>query len=426
MRRNRSATSLVLTAAVLMAIALPTANSARVTEAADDARRPNVVLIVADDLGVNDLSCYGRKDQPTPHLDALAASGMRFTSGYCGLSICSASRAALMTGKSPARLHLTTFLPGRADAASQKLLHPTIEQKLPLAELTIAERLKAIGYATACIGKWHLGGQGFGPAEQGFDVVYAGKANTTPSTDEGGKGEFDLTAAAEKFIDEHHQRPFLLYVPHNNPHVPLAAQAERVEKHKNAFNPIYAAMIETLDESVGRIVARLSKHKLTERTLFIFTSDNGGLHILEFPHTPATHNTPFRAGKGYLYEGGLRVPLIMSWPGVIPAGRTADAPVVNCDFTPTLLDICGLPCPEGLDGQSVLNVLRGQPAAPRTLFWHFPHYTNQGSRPAGAVRQRDWKLIEHYEDGRRELFDLLRDPGETRDLAAEQPERTEQ
>jgi len=381
---------------------------------------PNIVFIVADDLGVNDLRCYGREDHATPRLDALAAQGVRFTSAYCAQPICSASRAALMTGKSPAELHLTTYLPGRPDAPSQLLLHPPIEKQLPLAEVTIAETLKAAGYATACIGKWHLGDAGFSPREQGFDVYFPGHAKTEPSSTEGGKGEFELAMAAVGFIKANRDRQFFLYVAHNNPHIPLAAQPERVEKFAGAFNPTYAAMIETLDESVGQIVDCIDEFGLGEQTLIVFTSDNGGLHVPEGELTPATHNTPFRAGKGYLCEGGLRIPLVARWTESIPAGAVVDAPTINSDWPATLASFAS----SGNAPTSLTSMLRGEQASsPQTFYWHFPHYTNQGGRPGGAIRDGDWKLIEHYEDGRCELFDLVKDPAERHDVGAEHPER---
>ena len=403
---------------LLMAVVLL---AGRMSLAAD--RLPNIVFVFADDLGINDLSCYGRKDQQTPHLDKLAAQGTRFTSAYCAQPICSPSRAAVMTGKTPARLHLTTFLPGRPDCVSQKLLHPAIAMQLPLEELTIAESLKAAGYATACVGKWHLGGQGFGPQEQGFELVHVGKPNTPPSETEGGKGEYDLTAAAEKFITDNRDRPFFLYVPHNNPHVPIAAKPELVAKYKDSFNPIYAGMIETLDDSVGRLMSKLDELKLSDRTIVVFSSDNGGLHVQESPNTPATHNTPYRAGKGYVYEGGLRIPLIVRWPGIVKAGQVVDAPVINTDFVPTLLELVGVISDVAYDGASFAALLKGDDARPRSFFWHFPHYTNQGGRPAGAVREGNWKLVEHYEDGRVELFDLSKDISEATDLASKEPQR---
>ena len=215
---------------------------------------PNIIFILADDLGINDLGCYGRTEHHTPHLDRLAAEGTRLTAAYCALPICSASRAAIMSGKNPARLHLTTFLPGRPDCPSQKLLHPVICQQLPLEELTLAEHLKAAGYATACIGKWHLGGAGFGPREQGFDVYYAGQAVTTPSDVEGGKGEYDLTAHAEQFLEANRGRPFFLYLAHNSPHIPYSAKEKLVAQNRGAFEPVYAAVIESLDDTVGQLL----------------------------------------------------------------------------------------------------------------------------------------------------------------------------
>lgn len=390
---------------------------------AAQALRPNVILIHADDLGINDLRCYGRQDHNTPNLDKLAAEGMRFTSAYCGQPICSPSRAALMTGKAPARLHLTTYLPGRPDTRAQKVLHPKIRMELPLEEVTLAEHLKKAGYATACLGKWHLGGKGFGPEHQGFDVVYAGRANTTPLATEGGKGEYELTEQAEKFVTAQRDKPFFLYLAHNNPHIPLAAKPELVEKNKGAFNPVYAAVIETLDDTVGRLLRLVAKLGLADRTIVIFTSDNGGVHIPELREDPPTHNTPFRAGKGFLYEGGLRVPLIVRWPDRIKPGAKTATPVVNTDILPTVLELLGLPAPKGIDGGSYARLLlgKGEPGS-HDFFWHFPHYNNQGGRPGGAVRYGDWKLVEYYDTGKVELYNLAKDIGETTDVAAAHPQ----
>ncbi len=407
-------------------------SAAESVEPAKIPNRPNIVFILADDLGVYDLACYGRSEHHTPHLDRLASQGLRFTSAYAASPVCSPSRAALLTGKDPARLHLTTFLPGRPDTPSQKLLHPQIALQLPLEEITLAERLKQAGYATACIGKWHLGGQGFGPAEQGFDFVHPGKANTTPSDAEGGKGEYDLTVAAERFIQENRHRPFFVYLAHNSPHIPYTARQALIEKNAKALEPVYAAVIETLDDSVGRLLGTLDRLGLTDRTIVIFTSDNGGLHVPEGPHRLITHNGPYRAGKGYLYEGGLRVPLIVRWPGRVPAGKVIHQPMIHTDWVPTLLELVGLPVPKDLDGQSMAQLLcsPGQPTSSeqtqkessRLFFWHFPHYTNQGGRPGGAVRQGPWKLIQQYETGQLELYNLDQDVGETTNLADGQPE----
>src|SRR5437879_203186 len=337
MWRNPMPLKLAVLAAALIA-ATPT-----IAAAQDPPRKPNIVFILADDLGIHDLACYGRQNQPTPNLDKLAKQGVRFTSAYAAASICSPTRAAIMTGMAPARLKITTFLPGRGDAVSQLLLHPAIRQQLPANVPTVAELLRAAGYRTACIGKWHLGGKGASPTDRGFDLYHAGQALTEPSATEGGKGEYDLTRAAEKFIEDNKDRPFFLYLCHNNPHVPLVAKQELIAKHKDAFNPIYAAMIETLDDCVGRLLAKLDALGLSENTLVVFTSDNGGLHVLELPFTPATFNRPFRAGKGFCYEGGLRIPLIVRWPGKVKEGHVVHTPVISTDWTPTLLDIAGVP-----------------------------------------------------------------------------------
>jgi arylsulfatase A-like enzyme len=385
--------------------------------------KPNILFILTDDLGINDLACYGRREHRTPHLDRLAAQGTRFTSAYCAQPICSPSRAAILTGKTPARLHLTTYLPGRPDCASQRLLHPRIRQEVPLEEKMLPEYLKEAGYATGCFGKWHVGGKGFGPLEQGFDVYHAGRANTAPSETEGGKGEYDLTSAVIRFIEEHRAGPFFVHLCHNTPHIPYAAKERLVAKNAAALEPVYAALIETLDDTVGLLLAKLETLGIADKTIVVLTSDNGGLHVPEGPHRRITHNAPFRAGKGFLYEGGLRIPLIVRWPGRIPAARVVDVPVVNTDWVPTLLELAGQPAPAGLDGVSFAGLLTRPGEAPaRRFFWHFPHYTNQGSRPGGAVRDGQWKLIEHYDDGRFELFQVTRDISETTDVSAQHPE----
>lgn len=392
--------------------------------ASQDKRRPNIVFIMADDLGINDLSCYGRKDQPTPNLDRLAKQGKRFTTAYSAASICSPTRSAIMTGHSPARLKITTFLPGRGDAPSQLLLHPTINQQLPADFPTIAEILRGAGYRTGMIGKWHLGNKGSLPTDRGFDLYHPGQALTKPSEKEGGKGEYDLTENAEKFIEDNKNRPFFLYLCHNNPHVVLNAKEELIKKHKDAFNPTYAAMIETLDDCVGRIVAKIDALGLGENTIIVFTSDNGGLHVLESPNTPATFNRIFRAGKGFLYEGGIRIPLIVRWTGKIKAGDVVDAPVISTDWTPTFINLAGIPTPKLFEGMNLEDMLLNGRAPPdRELYWHQPHYTNQGGRPAGALRAGNWKLIEHYENGACELYDLAKDVSETTDLSAKEPAR---
>jgi len=395
------------------------------TLSAAEPAKPNIVFILCDDLGVNDLHCYGRRDHRTPNLDRLARDGMRFTSAYAAQSICSPSRAAILTAKTPARLHLTTYLPGRANSVAQKLLHPQIALQVGLEEKTLPDYFKSAGYTTAAIGKWHIGGVGFGPAEHGFDVVKTPAVNTTPSATEGSKGEYAMTRFAEEFIDANRERPFVLYLAHNNPHIPYKATPEHAAAHAGAFEPVYAAVIETLDTVVGRVLTKLDALQLTEKTLVIFTSDNGGLHMPEGGHARVTHNTPFRAGKGFLYEGGLRIPLIARWPGRIPAGAVVDTPVINTDWIPTLLSLVGLPIPAGLDGIDTTPVLTGRGSmAPRPFHWHFPHYNNQGGRPGGAMRDGTWKLVEFYDaPDAPELYDLATDIGEKTNLADRHADR---
>jgi len=386
------------------------------------ASRPNIVFILCDDLGINDLHCYGRQDHHTPNLDRLAQEGMRFTCAYCAQAICSPSRAAILTGKTPARLHLTTYLPGRPDCSAQRVLQPEMEMQVPLTQKLLPRYFKDAGYVTAAIGKWHIGGKGFGPVDHGFDVYHAGKANTVPSATEGGKGEYDLTAFAEQFIETNKDRPFLVYLAHNAPHIPYDAQPTRIANNSKAFEPVYAGVIETIDDTVGHLLAKLDALKLTDNTIVVFTSDNGGLHVPEGRHQRVTYNAPYRAGKGFNYEGGLRIPLIVRWPRHFAAGTVVDSPVINTDWLPTLLDLASLPVPTGLDGVTMAPLMMGQAPAPtRSFFWHFPHYTNQGSRPSGAMRDGDWMLIESYDDNTAELYHLSYDIREGQNVAAKYP-----
>ncbi len=416
------------------------------------AEKTNVIVILMDDLGGRDLGCYGSTYYRTPHLDRLAADGMKFTDAYAACPVCSPTRAALMTGKYPARLNLTDWLPGRPDRPDQKLLRPVINQHLPAEEITLANVLHAAGYATGHVGKWHLGGKGFEPERRGFDLNIAGDEAGSPRSyfapyknaagrympglEKAPEGEYltdRLTAEAEKFIEQNRDRPFFLYLAHYAVHIPLKAKPDVVAKYKaggpagTQNNPVYAAMIESMDDSVGRILARLDALKLSGRTAVLFTSDNGGLSVLEGPHTPSTINSPFREGKGFLYEGGTRVPLLIRWPGVTKPGSVSAVPVSSIDFFPTILDLCGLESEGKVDGVSLKPVLRGEgDLAPRPLYWHYPHYCNQGGRPGGSIRDGDYKLIEFFEDSRRELYDLKKDVGETRNLIEEQPEKAKE
>jgi len=343
-----------------------------------------------------------------------------------------------MTGKHPARLHLTNFLPGRADSRSQKLLQPVIEGQLPKEETTIAESLKSVGYATGIFGKWHLGEGDFGPKNQGFDSVFLPPGNSKPFGDfndqdqnfEGGKSEYAITRAAIKFIEENKDGPFFCYVPHNNPHIALNVNPSVVKQNEGTFNPANAAMMQTLDDCVGKIIGTLDRLGLLENTIVIFTSDHGGLHVLESPDSPATYNTPFRAGKGFVYEGGLRVPLIVSWPLKIQHPQVSKTPVTLTDMMPTLMELAGMEIMKTvgpLDGVSIKSrfLVEADQPTDREFYWHFPNYTNQGGRPSGAFRKGDWKLIENYEDASAELYDLHSDPSESNNLAAAQPEQTQ-
>ena len=422
-------------------------------------KKPNIVLILADDLGWSDLGCYGSEFYETPVLDQLAREGMRFTDAYSASCVCSPTRASLLAGKSPARLHLTDWLPGRPDQPSQKLHRPNFQTFLPKEERTLAEILREEGYATACIGKWHLGdAPDTWPEQQGFDLNIAGsgKGNPTsyfspyalPNLPDGPQGEYltdRLTKEALRFMEKNRKRPFFLYFPLYAVHTPLQAKSSQVEKYKakaaTASNrtkpnflsdlgrevrqvqndPTYAAMVKNMDENVGSLIEKLKSLGLEKNTIVLFTSDNGGLST---QGGAPTSNLPLRAGKGWLYEGGVRVPLVVRWPGVTQPGSVCRQPVTSTDLFFTVLKAAGLAwAPErDRDGVDLLSALRGEGLEERPLFWHYPHYSNQGGSPHGAVRLGNWKLVEWFEDMRVELYDLANDLGEKRNLATQNPE----
>jgi len=394
--------------------------------------RPNVVLILVDDLGWRDLGCYGSDVYDTPTLDRLADQGTRFTNAYAAAPNCSPSRASLLTGRAPARLHLTTYLPGR-DVPHAPLRPPDMRDHLPHGVRTVAERLGARGYATASIGKWHLGGPGSLPPDHGFDVGFGGSGRGhqqsmfapygAPDV-EARPGEYltdRLSRRARRFIETHRNQPFFLYLPHYAVHRPHEGKEALVQKYQDRLGPgheeraAYAAMIESIDRSTGRIVDTLRQHDIFDNTLLLFTSENGP--------TDVSPPRPLRAGKGTLYEGGIRVPCIAAGAGV--ARQTVDTPIIGHDLAATILAATGA-LPQGLDGANLRSLLGGTAMdRPRTLHWHFPHYSWRDQRPAGAIRRGRYKLIDYYHCDERELYDLETDVGENDNLAAEQPTRAD-
>ncbi|HEY9172567.1 MAG TPA: sulfatase [Verrucomicrobiae bacterium] len=411
--------------------------------AAQPAQPPNIIFILVDDLGWTDLGCQGSKFYETPNIDRLAREGMRFTQAYSACTVCSPTRAALMTGKYPARLHVTDWIRGH-DYPKAKLKVPDWTMCLPLEERTIAEVLKEAGYATASIGKWHLGGRQFYPDKQGFDVNLGGcdkgqppsyfSPYGIPTLPDGPPGEFlsdRLTDEAIKFIEQNKAKPFFVFVPHYAVHTPLMGKSNVVAKYRAKAdtnspqrNAQYAALVESVDDSVGRLLRRLDELRLAENTVIFFTSDNGGLVLND-----VTSNRPLRAGKGSAYEGGVRVPLIVKWPRMTQPGSVCGTPVITPDFFPTLLEVAGLSSsPQSvLDGESLVPLLRQSGKLKRdAIYWHYPHYHPGGATPHSAIRDGDWKLIEFFEDNRVELYNLKDDIGEQADLAAKWPQQAKQ
>jgi len=407
---------------------------------AAERRRPaNIVFILADDLGWTDLGCFGSSFYQTPNIDRLARQGMRFTNAYAACPVCSPTRASILTGQYPARLHLTDWIPGRTPPGVRMRL-PDWRPYLPLSQVTIAEALKPAGYVSASVGKWHLGDEEYYPQKQGFDVNFGGcHLGATPSyfypykipnIPNGKTGEYltdRLTDQALAFLESSKSRPFFLYLAHYAVHTPVEAKPEMAARFRQKVrpgqahsHPEYAAMIESVDESVGRVLRKLEELNLANDTIVIFNSDNGGVvgrrHI--------TSNEPLREEKATLYEGGIRVPLVVRWPGAVQPGSVSDIPVISVDFFPTIVEMSGAPAPArgAVDGLSLVPLLRQRGGLQRSsIYWHYPHYNFHQplipTRPCGAIRKGDFKLIEFYEDGFVELYNLREDIGERRNLA---------
>lgn len=412
-----------------------------------ESARPNIILFLIDDLGWRDLGCQGSVYYQTPHIDRLAGEGVRFTDAYAACAVCSPTRAAVLTGKYPARLLLTNWLPDGRWNPKAKLREGRFLRGLPVEEFTLAEALRAAGYRTASIGKWHLGSEPFSlPEHHGFDVNVAGNAHGAPGSyffpyqgnwmipttelrakwnvlPDGKDGEYltdRLTNEAVKFIRESKDKPFFLYFPHYGVHTPLQAKPEVITKYERIpeaerqGKPEYAAMVESIDDSVGRVMATLREMKLEDKTVIIFTSDNGGFYN-------ATSNAPLRANKGAYYEGGIRVPLIIKWPSVSKPGIVVNDPVISTDLYPTCLAAAGLPAlpNQHVDGVNLQPVLTDAGSLPeRALFWHFPHYNDHPSSvPSSVIRNGPWKLIETFDPEGLELYCLSDDISETKNLA---------
>ncbi len=435
-----------------------------------DNEKPNILFILVDDLGYSDLGYTGSTSYESPNVDALASEGMVFTNAYAASPVCSPTRAAIMSGKHPARLNLTDWIPGNRHwnpHKDQKLASKPFKLQLELEEYTVAEALKDAGYNTMFAGKWHLGEKDeYYPQFQGFDINIGGNKTGHPSggffspyknpqLTDGYEGEYltdRLTDEVIQFIKNKKNAPFFAYLSFYTVHLPMQGKPEKVKKYNQKFAekfndeesfskegktfyknrqnmPHYAAMIESMDENIGRVLETLKKQGLSENTIIVFTSDNGGMATSNTIDNIPTSNLPFRAGKGYLYEGGIKEPLIIKWPKKIKKGTISHSPVTSTDLYPTLLDLADirLQPDQHADGQSLEPLLKGKEQTNKPIFWHYPHYSGGlGGKPSGAVRLGDYKLIEFYEDMNVELYDVQKDIGERFDLSKKDPEKVNQ
>jgi arylsulfatase A-like enzyme len=418
------------------AVAMPLLPSCAATsERRKPKKPPNIVFIFIDDLGWTDLGCFGSRYYETANIDKLADEGVVFTNAYSNAPNCAPTRACLISGRyGPRHGVYTVGTPERGPSNRRKLIPTPNKTNLASEYVTIPEALKSAGYTSACIGKWHLGnGEPFRPEDQGFDVVFQRSRRSHWI----GEREYltdRLTDEATKFVEANKDKPFFLYLAHHAVHTPLQAKSEIIEKYKNKEpsgghnNPTYAAMIESVDQSVGRICEKLDELGLSDNTAIFFFSDNGG-------YGNATTMEPLRGSKGMLYEGGIRVPMVARWPGKTKPGRVCDVPVIGIDFYPTFIEMAGAARPAGqaLDGVSIVPLLKGANRLNRkAIFWHFPAYLEPyndkqwpwRTTPAGAVRQGDWKLIEFFEEGKLELYNLRDDLSEKNNLTDAMPDKT--
>lgn len=425
------------------------------------AKQTNFLFFLVDDMGWADIGANGSTFHETPHIDRLAKSGMRFTQGYAAGSVCSPTRASIMTGKHPVRVDITDWIPGQSNRPTNPLLHPEDRHSLPLEEVTLAEALKQHGYQTFFAGKWHLGKEGEWPTDQGFDINIGGHHKgsppggyyapwTNPTLKAKRKGEYlteRLTEESAKFLESRDKaKPFLLYLSYYNIHTPIQPYKKRIDHYKSKAeksftgptpfevehdgktrtrqdNPALASMVAAVDDSVGALLDKLEELKLDKNTVVIFFSDNGGLSTLG--RIGPGCNLPLRAGKGWLYEGGIREPTLIRAPGVTRPGSVSHKPMISMDFFPTMLDLAGLPLQPKLhvDGRSLLSQLKGNDTGQRTLHWHYPHYHGSSWKPGASIRDGDWKLIEFYHYNNFELYNLVKDPGERTDLAKRNPRK---
>ena len=425
------------------------------------AKQTNFLFFLVDDMGWADIGANGSTFHETPHIDRLAKSGMRFTQGYAAGSVCSPTRASIMTGKHPVRVDITDWIPGQSNRPTNPLLHPEDRHSLPLKEVTLAEALKQHGYQTFFAGKWHLGKEGEWPTDQGFDINIGGHHKgsppggyyapwTNPALKAKHKGEYlteRLTAESAKFLDSRDKaKPFLLYLSYYNIHTPIQPYKKRIDHYKSKAeksftgptpfevehdgktrtrqdNPALASMVAAVDDSVGALLDKLEELQLDDNTVVIFFSDNGGLSTLG--RIGPGCNLPLRAGKGWLYEGGIREPTLIRAPGVTQPGSVSNKPMISMDFFPTMLDLAGLPLQPKLhvDGRSLLSQLKGNDTGQRTLHWHYPHYHGSAWKPGASIRDGDWKLIEFYHYKNFELYNLAKDPGERTNLAKRNPSK---